>query len=54
MRDKIENITDLLLRIKNKDCKDIAEFKASVGKLISYVEELNKKMDIHSDMLTRR
>jgi hypothetical protein len=55
MRDKIENITDILLRIRNKDCKDIAgEFKSNVGKLISYVEELSKKMDMHSDTLTSR
>ena len=52
MRDIFNRVVNVVTRIGNKDCSHIVkDFDSNVGKLIDYVEELNKKMDLHKNTL---
>ena len=52
MRDIFNRVINVVTRIGNKDCSKIVEdFDSNVGKLINYVEELNRKMDLHKNTL---
>jgi hypothetical protein len=52
MRDVFNRVINLVTNITNKDCSQIAkDLDANVGKLIDYVEELNRKMDLHKNTL---
>ena len=51
-RDIFNRVINLVTNITNKDCSQIVkDFDSNVGKLIDYVEELNKKMDLHKNTL---
>jgi hypothetical protein len=52
MRDIFNRVINVVTNITNKDCSQIVkDFDANVGKLIDYVEELNRKMDLHKNTL---
>ena len=52
MREIFNRVITLVTNITNKDCSQIAkDLDSNVGKLIDYVEELNRKMDLHKNTL---